>query len=64
MQQSGEQVTLIDVRERDEQNRGTIPAAVGIARGVIERDIDQATTNKGEPIVIYCAGARVRRSRP
>jgi rhodanese-related sulfurtransferase len=56
MQQSGEHFTLVDVREREEQSRGTIPGAVAIPRGVIERDIDQATTNKGEPIVIYCAG--------
>lgn len=56
MQQSGEHFTLIDVREREEQSRGAIPGAVAIPRGVVERDIDQATTNKAEPIVIYCAG--------
>jgi adenylyltransferase/sulfurtransferase len=56
MQQSGENFTLVDVRERDEQARGMIPGAVPIPRGVVERDIDQATTNKAQPIVIYCAG--------
>ena len=56
MQQSGENFTLVDVRERDEQSRGMIPGAVAIPRGVVERDIDQATTNKAQPMVIYCAG--------
>jgi adenylyltransferase/sulfurtransferase len=56
MQQSGENFTLVDVREREEQSRGMIPGAVAIPRGVVERDIDQATTNKAQPIVIYCAG--------
>ncbi len=56
MQQSGEPFTLVDVRERDEQSRGMIPGAVAIPRGVVERDIDQATTNTAQPIVIYCAG--------
>lgn len=56
MQASGEKFTLVDVREREEQNRGTIPGAVTIPRGVVERDIEIATTNKEEPLVIYCAG--------
>ena len=56
MQQSGETFTLVDVREREEQARGTIPGAVAIPRGVIERDIDQATTDKAQPVVLYCAG--------
>lgn len=56
MQQSGETFTLVDVREREEQSRGMIPGAVAIPRGVVERDIDQATTSKTQPIVIYCAG--------
>ncbi len=56
MQQSGEKLTIVDVRERDEQARGMIPGAVPIPRGIVERDIEQATTNKDAPLVIYCAG--------
>jgi rhodanese-related sulfurtransferase len=56
MQQSKENFTLIDVRERDEQAKGTIPGAVTIPRGILERDIDQATTDKDQPIVLYCGG--------
>jgi rhodanese-related sulfurtransferase len=56
MQEAGDEFTLVDVRERDETNRGMIPGAVSIPRGILERDIDQVTTNKEKPIVIYCAG--------
>jgi len=56
MQQSRENFTLVDVRERDEQSRGTIPGAVELPRGIVERDIDKATSNKEQPLVIYCAG--------
>jgi sulfur-carrier protein adenylyltransferase/sulfurtransferase len=56
MQQSGEDFTLVDVRERDEQSRGTIPGAVNLPRGIVERDIDKTSSNKQQPLVIYCAG--------
>ncbi|ABF42439.1 Rhodanese/sulfurtransferase-like protein [Candidatus Koribacter versatilis Ellin345] len=56
MQQSGEKFALVDVREREEHAKGMIPGAVAIPRGVVERDIEQATTNKQQPLVIYCAG--------
>lgn len=56
MQQSGEPFTLIDVRERDEQAKGTIPGAVTLPRGILERDIDQVTTDKARKLVLYCAG--------
>lgn len=56
MQQSGEDFTLIDVRERDEQEKGSIPGAVGLPRGVLEVNIDQVTTDKDRNIVLYCGG--------
>jgi rhodanese-related sulfurtransferase len=56
MQQSGQTFLLIDVRERDEQSKGTIPGAVTLPRGILERDIDQLTTDKHQPIIVYCAG--------
>ena len=56
MQQSGEDFTLIDVRERDEQGRGMVPGAVALPRGILERDIDQVTTDKGRKLVLYCGG--------
>jgi rhodanese-related sulfurtransferase len=56
MQQSGKDFALIDVREPDETSRGTIPGAVPIPRGVLEVKIDQVTTDKDRPIVLYCGG--------
>jgi rhodanese-related sulfurtransferase len=56
LQQSGEDFTLIDVRERDEQAKGTIPDAVCLPRGILEVKIDQVTTDKDRKLVLYCAG--------
>lgn len=56
LQKSGEDFSLIDVREPDEWKIGTISAAVTMPRGLLERDIDQVTTDKNRKIVLYCAG--------
>ena len=56
MQQAGEDFTLIDVREPDEHAKGTIAGAVTMPRGILERDIDQLTSDKNRKIVLYCAG--------
>ena len=56
MQQAGEDFTLIDVREPDEPAKGTIAGAVTMPRGILERDIDQGTSDKNRKIVLYCAG--------
>jgi len=56
MQQSGEDFTLIDVREPDEQAKGTIPGAVKLPRGILEVNIDQITADKDRKLVLYCGG--------
>ena len=56
MQSSGEDFTLIDVREREDAEKGTIPGAVNVPRGVLEHNIDQVTTDKNRKIVCYCGG--------
>lgn len=56
MQSSGEDFTLIDVREREDAEKGTIPGAVNIPRGLLEHNIDQVTTDKERKIVMYCGG--------
>ena len=55
LQQKGD-AALIDVREKEDQDKGMIPGAVGISRGVLELNIDQVTTDKDKPIVLYCGG--------
>jgi len=56
MQQSGEDFTLIDVREREEQAKGTIPGAIKLPRGILEVNIDQITADKDRKLVLYCGG--------
>ena len=56
MQQAGEDFALIDVREKEDAAKGTIPGATNISRGVLEYSIDQVTTDKDKKIVLYCGG--------
>jgi len=56
MQQAGEDFTLLDVRERDEQAKGVIPGAIKLPRGILEGNIDQVTTDKDRKLVLYCGG--------
>lgn len=56
MQQSGEDFTLLDVREPDEVAQGAIAGAVALPRGVLEHKVDSVTTDKDRKIVCYCGG--------
>jgi rhodanese-related sulfurtransferase len=47
---------VIDVREKEDSDKGMVPGAVAIPRGVLELNIDQVTTDKDKPIVLYCGG--------
>jgi rhodanese-related sulfurtransferase len=51
MLEAKEEISLIDVR--DEWAKGTIAGAATISRGILEREIDKVTTDKGRPIVLY-----------
>ena len=56
--QNGEQIVVIDVREPDEFNRGKIPGAYTIPRGVLEMQLDGRLPHEAT-VVLYCgAGAR------
>jgi rhodanese-related sulfurtransferase len=56
LQQSGDDFIVIDVREREDAAKGTIPGAVNVPRGVLEHNIDQVTTDKDKKLVLYCGG--------
>src|SRR5690348_13480764 len=56
LQQSGDDLIVIDVREREDAAKGTIPGAVNVPRGVLEHNIDQVTTDKDKKLVLYCGG--------
>lgn len=52
----GDTFHLIDVREDSEWERGRLPGAVHIGRGVLERDIEKAIPDTDADIVLYCGG--------
>ncbi|CAN5568962.1 hypothetical protein BH10CHL1_BH10CHL1_44480 [soil metagenome] len=53
---AGEDLTLVDVRERDEFVQGHLPDAVFIPRGFLELQIEQHQPDRDQPVVVYCAG--------
>ena len=53
---AGEKFTLVDVREDNEWERGHLPGAVHLGKGIIERDIETAVPDKSAPLVLYCGG--------
>lgn len=53
---SGNGLTVVDVRERDEFVQGHIPDAIFIPRGYLELQIEQHQPDRDKPLVIYCAG--------
>jgi len=56
MQQADEAFHLVDVREQDEWQRGRLPGARHLGKGVIERDIEATIPERDAPIVLYCGG--------
>jgi molybdopterin/thiamine biosynthesis adenylyltransferase/rhodanese-related sulfurtransferase len=47
---------VLDVREPDEFEQGTLPLSIHIPRGHLEAQIESKITDKDAPIVVYCAG--------
>jgi molybdopterin/thiamine biosynthesis adenylyltransferase/rhodanese-related sulfurtransferase len=54
----GNGVTLVDVRESEEWDRGHIPGAVHVPRGYLESRIDGAVPDRDKPVVLYCASGQ------
>jgi rhodanese-related sulfurtransferase len=53
---AGEQFQLVDVREDNEWQRGHLPGAIHIGKGIIERDIEKKVPDRSTEIVLYCGG--------
>jgi rhodanese-related sulfurtransferase len=51
-----EEICLIDVREESEWDRGHLPGAIHLSKGIIERDIENTVPEKSRAIVLYCGG--------
>lgn len=55
-QLEGEQLYLIDVREDNEWERGHLPGAIHLGKGVIERDIENTIPDTDAELLLYCGG--------
>lgn len=53
---AGEKFIVVDTREDNEWQRGHIPNAIHLGKGIIERDIEAAIPDKNAPLVLYCGG--------
>jgi rhodanese-related sulfurtransferase len=53
---SGEKFLLVDVREDNEWEKGHVPGAVHMGRGVIERDIETQVPETSTKLILYCGG--------
>lgn len=52
----GETFVLIDVREDNEWEKGRLPNAIHIGKGVIERDIEKQVPDQDTQLIMYCGG--------
>ena len=53
---AGPNAIMLDVREPDEYQQGSIPGAVHLPRGNLEISIESRIPDKGAHVLIYCAG--------
>jgi len=53
---NGEKFLLVDVREDHEWEKGHVPGAVHMGRGVIERDIEVKVPETATKMILYCGG--------
>jgi rhodanese-related sulfurtransferase len=52
----GDNFLLIDTREDREWNKGHLPGAIHMGKGVIERDIEAKVPDLDCEMVLYCGG--------
>jgi molybdopterin/thiamine biosynthesis adenylyltransferase/rhodanese-related sulfurtransferase len=52
-------IVLLDVREPEEHEQGTIPGSLFIPRGQLESNVENRILDKAAPVLVFCAaGAR------
>ena len=56
LEAKGDGLVLIDVREDHDWERGHIPGAMHLGRGILERDIERTFADRNTPLVLYCGG--------
>lgn len=55
-QENSESFYLVDVREDNEWEKGHLPGAIHLGKGIIERDIAQRIPSTQMEVVLYCGG--------
>ena len=55
-QKKGDTFYLVDVREDNEWDKGHLPGAIHLGKGVIERDVEGVIPDVDAEIVLYCGG--------
>jgi rhodanese-related sulfurtransferase len=55
-QKKGDTFYLVDVREDNEWDKGHLPGAIHLGKGVIERDIENVIPDANAEIILYCGG--------
>ncbi len=55
LENTDEKVVVLDIREKEEVEKGTIPTAVYIPRSYLELEVERVIPNKDTKIVTYCA---------
>ena len=53
---AGQPLVLVDVREDHEWEKGHLPGAVHLGKGIIERDAEERFPDKAAPLVLQCGG--------
>jgi len=53
---NGALVTLVDVREDAEWERGHLPGAVHLGKGILERDVGTTFPDPDQELILYCGG--------
>lgn len=53
---TGEKFILVDVREDNEWEKGHLPNAIHMGRGIIERDIETGIPDTSTKLILYCGG--------
>ena len=51
--QAGNDLVIIDVREKEEWNQGHIPQAIRLTRGRIEPHIEEVVPDRDTPVVFH-----------
>lgn len=54
--QAGEKLTMVDVREDSEWQKGHIQGAVHLGKGIVERDAERTFPTKDRELILYCGG--------